>query len=138
MEGEAGDTVMDATTGAVRVSVSGELVTPLAAAVICVVPTATPVAKPLLLIVAIVVALLAQVKATPLMVLPLLSFAVAVNCCVVFIAMDGEAGVTVMDATVELLELEFEVPPPQLTRDTHATTNKDNGAARRGDDPNRE
>jgi hypothetical protein len=88
------------------------------------------------LIVAIVVALLAQVKATPLMVLPLLSFAVAVNCCVVFIAMDGEAGATVMEATVP--ELEFEAPPPQLTRDTHATTNKDNRAARRGDDPNRE
>jgi hypothetical protein len=138
MDGEAGDTVMDATTGAVRVSVSGELVTPLAAAVICVVPTATPVAKPLLLIVAILVALLAQVNTTPFMVLPLVSFAVAVNCCVVFIAIDGEAGDTAMDATVELLELEFEVPLLQLARDIHATANKDKSAVRRGDDPNRE
>jgi hypothetical protein len=45
------------------------------------VPGDTPVARPLLLlIVATPVALLAQVMVTPLMVSPLLSFAVAVNC----------------------------------------------------------
>jgi hypothetical protein len=53
---------------------------PLAAAVIWVVPMATPAARPLLLIVALLVALLAQVNTTPLIVLPLPSFAMAVNC----------------------------------------------------------
>jgi hypothetical protein len=66
--------------GGVTVSVSAALVMPLAAAVIWVVPMATPAAKPLLLMVALPVALLAQVNTTPLMVLPLPSFAVAVNC----------------------------------------------------------
>jgi hypothetical protein len=60
---------------------SAELDIPLAEAVICVVPADTPVATPVvLLIVATVGALLVQAKVTPLMVLPLLSFAVAVNC----------------------------------------------------------
>jgi hypothetical protein len=54
----------------------------------------------LLLTVAILVALLVQVNVIPLMVLPLLSFAVAVNCCVVPTAMDGEDGETAIAATV--------------------------------------
>jgi len=58
-----------------------------------------PVARPLLLIVAVLVALLAQVNVTPLMVLPLPSFAVAVNCCVAPTVMDGELGETVIVAT---------------------------------------
>lgn len=67
---------------AVIVSVLAELVTPPADAAILVVPVLTPVARPLLLIVATPVALLAQVNVTPLMVFPPLSFAVAVNCWV--------------------------------------------------------
>jgi len=89
-----------ATGAAVTVSVSGGLVTPWAAAVICVVPAATPLARPVdALMVATPVELLAQVKAMPLMVLPLLSFAVAANCSVALAAIDGEAGVTAMLAS---------------------------------------
>ena len=49
---------------------------------------------------ATLVALLAQVNVTPVMVLPLLSFAVAVNCCVAPKAIEGDAGETVMLASV--------------------------------------
>lgn len=105
-----------ATGAAVTVSVSGALVTPWADAVICVVPAATPVATPVAeLMVATPAALLAQVKVTPPMMLPLLSFAVAANCSVALAAMDGEAGVTAMVATTGLVERVFdpEEPPPQ-------------------------
>jgi hypothetical protein len=115
MDGEDGVTAMLATTG-VTVSVSGALVTPCAAAVICVVPADTPVARPVdELMVATPVALLAQVKVTPLMVLPLLSFAVAVNCSDAPVAMDGEAEVTAMLASTGLLGgvVDPEEPPPQ-------------------------
>ena len=64
----------------VTVNVSGKLVIPFADAVICVVPVDAPVASPVLLIVAKLVALLAQAKVTPFIVFPLLSFAVAENC----------------------------------------------------------
>jgi hypothetical protein len=49
------------------------------------------------------------------MVLPLLSFAVAVNCSVAPAAMDGEDGVTAMLASTGLLGgvLDPEDPPPQ-------------------------
>jgi hypothetical protein len=53
--------------------------------------------------VATAVAPLAQVNATPLMVLPLLSFAVAVNCWAPPTAIDGEAGETVIVATTGAL-----------------------------------
>jgi hypothetical protein len=53
----------------------------------------------LLLTVATLVALLAQVKVSPLMVFPLLSFPVAVNCWVAFTAIVGEAGVTAIVAS---------------------------------------
>jgi hypothetical protein len=105
-----------ATGAAITVSVSGALVTPWAEAVICVAPAATPVARPVdELMVAILAALLAQAKVTPLMVLPLLSFAVAVNCSVAPAAMDGEAGVTAMLASTGLLGgvVDPEDPPPQ-------------------------
>jgi ABC-type molybdate transport system permease subunit len=114
MVGEDGVTAMVAMTG-VTVRVSPGLVTPWADAVICVVPTATPVARPDELMVATPAALLAQVKVTPPMVLPLLSFAVAANCSVALAAMVGEDGVTAMLATTGLLgaALEPEEPPPQ-------------------------
>jgi hypothetical protein len=114
IDGEVGATVIVATTGAVTVRVSLPLVTPPVAAVICVVPALTPAAKPLLLIVATPVTLLAQVKVTPLITCPLLSSAIAVNCCVPKTPMDGVAGVTVMVATVAG---GFDPPPPpQLER----------------------
>jgi hypothetical protein len=63
------------------------------------------------------VALLAHVKATPLIVLLLLSFAVAANCCVPVVRIEGEVGVTTMVATTGLLGggIEVEEPPPQPT-----------------------
>jgi hypothetical protein len=108
--GDTGDTVMLATGGGVTVSVSAGLVMLPDEAVICVVPALTPVASPLLLIVATPVALLDQAKVTPLIVLPLASFAVAVNCCVAPTVIVGDAGDTVMLATVGILGL-FEEPP---------------------------
>ena len=82
IDGFAGVTAIETNVaaGAVTVSVTAVLVTPLALAVIWVVPNAMPVASPvLLLIVATFVALLDHVKATPVMVFPLASFAVAEN-----------------------------------------------------------
>jgi uncharacterized RDD family membrane protein YckC len=73
----------------VTVSVAGALVIPLEEAVICVVPGSKPVAMPLAaLIVATLAALLDQLKLTPLIVLPPLSFAVAKTCSVPLTAMD--------------------------------------------------
>jgi len=69
-----------------------------------------PVARPLLLIVAILVALLTQVKVTPLMVFPLPSFAVAVNCCVAPTAIEGDDGETEIEATVGVFVLEEPQP----------------------------
>ncbi len=91
---------MDETEEAgVTVRVSGALVMLPAEAVICVEPARRAVARPLLSMVATLVLALFHVKVTPLMVLPPLSFAVAVNCCVAPTAMEGEDGETVMDAT---------------------------------------
>jgi hypothetical protein len=84
----------------VTVSVAGALVTPLAEAVICVVPGSKPVAMPLTaLMVATLEALLDQLKVIPLIALPPLSFAVAEICAVPLTAIDGREE-TVMVATV--------------------------------------
>ena len=61
----------------------------MAEAVICAVPVPTAVARPLLLMVATLSALLLQVKVTPVRAPPLLFMAVAVNCWVAFIAIKG-------------------------------------------------
>jgi hypothetical protein len=114
IDGDAGVTVMLATAGPVTVSVSAALVTPLAEAVICVVPALTPVATPLLLTVATPALLLVHVNVTPLTVVPLLFFAVAVNCWVAPTAIEGDAGDTVMLATVWLLD-----PPPHWVSVQH-------------------
>lgn len=85
-----------------------------------------PVARPLLLIVATLVALLAQVKVVPLIVLPLLSLAVAVNCCVAPWLIEGVDGETAIVATVPdepfLLEL-----PPHATSDNKSVASTGNG-----------
>jgi hypothetical protein len=87
----------------VTVSGAGGLVTPLAAAVICAVPSATAVASPVLLLIDITLgALLAHVKVRLLIVFPLLSTAVAENCCVPFTAIDNSVGATEMDEIPEL------------------------------------
>jgi hypothetical protein len=90
-----------------------ELLTPLADAVIWVVPTLTAVAKPVPLIVATVVLLLVQVNVTPAMMLPALSSAVALNCWVAPTAIEGEDGETLMLATVDGGEEVVFPPPPQ-------------------------
>ncbi|HVA55535.1 MAG TPA: hypothetical protein VNI53_07045 [Gammaproteobacteria bacterium] len=96
------------------------LVTPEALAVTLVLPAATPVAKPVLLIVATPALLEAQVKLTPLMVLPEESMAVAMNCWAAPTAMLTLVGDTVMEAIAVLpppplpeLLLEELPPPPQ-------------------------
>ena len=66
--------------GTDTVRTAAALVTPEALAVMLLLPAATPVAKPELLIVATLVLLEAQVNVTPLIGLPLASLAVAVNC----------------------------------------------------------
>jgi hypothetical protein len=69
--------------------------------------------------VATFVVLLAQVKVTPLMTLPPLSLAVAVNCCVPPVPTEGDEGETEIVATVgtlmvveSLAEAEPVIPPP--------------------------
>jgi len=99
IDGDAGLTAIDATTGGVTVNVIAALVTLPEVAVIFVVPAATPVANPLLPIVATVLVPLAHVNVRPEITFPFASLAVAVNCCVANTAIDGEAGVTAIDAT---------------------------------------
>ena len=82
MDGDDGLTTTLATGGGVTVNVMGLLVTLPEAAVILVVPVETPVARPVLEMVATALVLLAQVKVRPEMMLPFASLAVAVNCCV--------------------------------------------------------
>ena len=62
-------------------------------------PALTPAARPVLLTVATFVALLAHVNVTPLIVLPLLSFAVALNCRVPPTAIEDDDGETAMVTT---------------------------------------
>jgi hypothetical protein len=120
IEGEEGLTVMVATAPGVTVKVTAMLVTPPDAAVIWVVPANAPVASPLLLMVATLVALLAQVRVTPLMVFPLVSLATAVNWSVAFTATDDEAAVTVIVAKLGV-ELEVEDDPPPQSHRNNAT-----------------
>ena len=94
-------------------------------------PADTPTARPLdELMAAIPGALLTQVNVTPPMVLPLLSFAVAVNCWVALATMVGAAGVTAILATTGApgSGFELEEPPPQPTRRTHAAIRKERRA----------
>jgi hypothetical protein len=83
--------------------------------------------------VATLVALLAQAKASPVMVFPLLSLAVAVNCWVAFTAIDGEAGVTVIVATVGVGGVvTLDPPPPQFRRRPQVMMNKARNKVERG------
>ncbi|MGB8522782.1 MAG: hypothetical protein WCD43_07435 [Candidatus Acidiferrales bacterium] len=109
----------------VTVRVAGPLVTPLATAVIWVVPGNKPKATPLLALTgATLGALLAHAKMTPVMTLPCWSLAVAVNEAVQPTLIDDSADVTVMVVTVGVLE------PPQSTRKTQSrSTAKISGEA---------
>lgn len=77
----------------------GALETPPAVAMMVTVPCATPVAKPLLLMVATEALLQNQAMLAPGTGLPLPSCAVAVNCCVPFTAMVADRGETTTLAT---------------------------------------
>jgi hypothetical protein len=88
------------------------------------------VASPLLLTVATLVALLAQLKVTPLTVFPFPSFAVALNCSEPFKATEGALGVSVMLATAAPPELDPELPceepaqPSSMTVAIHTTISR--------------
>jgi hypothetical protein len=101
IDGLAGVTAIDTSVAAVTVNVSGGLVTPLNAAVICDVPTPAPVARPAEEIVATEVVADTQVAwLVRSCVLVSEYVPVAVNCFVVPLAIDGLAGVTAIDTSV--------------------------------------
>jgi hypothetical protein len=101
IDGLAGVTAIDTSVAAVTVNVSGGLVTPLNAAVICDVPTPAPVATPAEVIVATVVVADTHVACVvKFCVLLSVYVPVAVNCSVVPFAIDGLAGVTAIDTSV--------------------------------------
>ena len=103
----------------VTVSITGALVTPFAEAAICVVPGSRPIARPLpALIVATLGLLLVQLKATPLITFPPLSFAVAVICSVPLTAIDAsEEGRSSAATTGETLAAVLPlVPHPEIAQ----------------------
>jgi len=100
IDGLAGVTAIDTSVAAVTVNVSGGLVTPLNAAVICDVPTPAPVATPAEVIVATVVVPDTHVAwLVKFCVLVSEYVPVAVNCSVVPFAIDGLTGVTAIDTS---------------------------------------
>src|ERR1700678_4029482 len=100
IDGLAGVTAIDCSVAAVTVS----RVEPLIeddVAVIVELPTPAPVARPPVLIVAVVVVPEVQVTVdVKFCVVPSLNVPVAVNCCVAPLAIDGFAGVTAIDCSV--------------------------------------
>ena len=106
--------------GEVTVS-SADVLIPSDVTVMVEVPTAIPVAKPVVLIVAIAVLLLANVRGTSAIELPYWSLGAAVNCCVAPTCMDAACGVRVIEekeggAGVVEGFVESDVGlPPQLT-----------------------
>jgi hypothetical protein len=101
IDGLAGVTAIDTSVAAVTVNVSAGLVTPLNAAVICDVPTATPLARPAELIVATAVAADTHVACVVRFCVLVSEYVpVAVNCSLVPLAIDGPTGVTAIDTSV--------------------------------------
>jgi hypothetical protein len=101
IDGPTGVTAIDTSVAAATVSVSGGLVTPLNAAVICDVPTPMPVAKPAELIVATPVVPDTHVACVVRFCVLVSEYVpVAVNCCVSPLAIDGLTGVTAIDTSV--------------------------------------
>jgi hypothetical protein len=102
IEGFAGVTAIDTSVGAVAATV--RVVEPLTApeaALIVLVPAATPVAKPPALIVATLVVCEVHVAVLVRFCVELFEkVPVAVNCCVLPFAIDGFAGVTAIDTSV--------------------------------------
>ena len=101
IDGLAGVTAIDTSVAAVTVSTSAGEVTPLSAAVMLLVPTPAPVARPVVVIVAVVV--VAEFHVTVLVITCVelsLYVPVATNCCVAPFAIDGLTGVTAIDCSV--------------------------------------
>src|SRR5579871_2865800 len=100
IDGFAGVTAIDFSVAAVTVNVVDPLIAP-DVALIVLVPTATPVAKPPVVIVAVEVVPEAHVTdPVRFCVLLSLNVPVAVNCCVRPFAIDGFTGVTAIDCKV--------------------------------------
>jgi hypothetical protein len=100
IDGFAGVTAIDCNVAAVTVSKVEPLIDD-DVAVMVEVPTPTPVARPAALIVAVVV--VPELHVTVVVrfcVVPSLNVPVAVNCCVAPLAIEGFAGVTVIDCNV--------------------------------------
>jgi hypothetical protein len=100
IDGFAGVTAIDCSVAAVTVRTVEPLIPP-DVALIVEVPTPAPVARPAALMVAVVV--VPELHVTVLVrfcVVPSLNVPVAVNCCVAPLAIDGFAGVTVIDCSV--------------------------------------
>jgi hypothetical protein len=110
MEGFAGVTAIDTSEGGVTVSVVVPLIAP-EAALIVLVPAATPVANPAAVIVATLV--VCEVHVTePVKFCVELSenVPVAVNCSVALFAIEGFAGVTAIDTSVAAVTVSSVVP----------------------------
>ena len=116
-EGAAGVMAIDCNVGAVTVSTSAGLVTPLREAVMFVVPAATAVAKPPEAMVAVpgvpefhvteeVISTMLESLYVPL----------AVNCCVVPLMIEGAAGVTAIDCRVGAATVAGALPPQPMTQ----------------------
>ncbi len=100
IDGFAGVTAIDCNVAAVTVRVVEPLIAP-DVALIVEVPTPAPVARPAALMVAVAVVPEDQVTLdVRFCVVPSLNVPVAVNCCVAPLAIDGFAGVTVIDCSV--------------------------------------
>jgi hypothetical protein len=98
---DVGVIAIDCSVAAVTVSVAELLVTAPDVALIVALPTPAPVASPVVLIVATVVADELHVAVfVKFCVVPSLKVPVAVNCCVAPFAIDGAAGVTAIDCNV--------------------------------------
>jgi hypothetical protein len=100
IEGFAGVTTIDCSVAAVTVRTVEPLIAPDVALIVDV-PTPAPVARPAVVIVAVVV--VPELHVTVLVkfcVLPSLNVPVAVNCCVAPLMIEGFAGVTAIDCNV--------------------------------------
>ena len=114
MEGFAGVTAIDTSVAEVTVSVVDPLIAP-EAALIVLVPPATPVANPPAVIVATVVVCELHVAVLVKFCVELSEkVPVAVNCWVVPLAMEGFAGVTAIDTSVGALAVTVRVVEPLI------------------------
>jgi len=110
IEGFAGVTAIDTSAGAVTVSVVEPLTAP-EAALIVLVPAATPVANPPALIVATLVVCDVHVTVLVKFCVELSeNVPVAVNCSVALFAIEGFAGVTAIDTSVGAVTVSSVVP----------------------------